>query len=83
MKMFSMNVRGLGKKAKRKEIRSMLIKYNIDMCCIQETKIENLEEKVCKSLWRDQHFDWAGQESTARSGVYEFVVVPLAESFLT
>ncbi|KAL8524083.1 hypothetical protein ACS0TY_013882 [Phlomoides rotata] len=29
------NVRGLGKKSKRRDIKEMLKKYRIDFCCIQ------------------------------------------------
>lgn len=51
MKIFSFNVRGLGKRAKRREIKEMMVKHKIDFCCIQETKLEAIDSRICKSLW--------------------------------
>lgn len=51
MKIFSFNVRGLGKKAKRKEIKEMLKKHRIDFCCIQETKMERMGNKICSLIF--------------------------------
>lgn len=41
------NIRGLGKKLKRSEIRNLVRKHNVDICCIQETKMEHMEVKMC------------------------------------
>ncbi|KAL8557052.1 hypothetical protein ACS0TY_004501 [Phlomoides rotata] len=47
----SFNVRGLGKKAKRREIREMIAKYRIEFCCLQEIKLELMEDSICTSVW--------------------------------
>lgn len=58
----------MGKKARRREIRSMLIKCNVGVCCIQETKMEKLGDRICISLWKDKVCDWAYKEAEERSG---------------
>ncbi|KAL8557753.1 hypothetical protein ACS0TY_005021 [Phlomoides rotata] len=63
MKILSYNTRGLGKKAKRKEVRIILQKHSIDLCCLQETKLESISENVCKSIWGHSKFDWAFKAS--------------------
>ncbi|KAL8521151.1 hypothetical protein ACS0TY_011630 [Phlomoides rotata] len=47
MKILSYNVRGLGKKAKRREVRDIIKKQKIDLCCIQETKLEEVSKIRC------------------------------------
>lgn len=68
MKILSYNVRGLGKKAKRREIRELLRKHRIDFCCIQETKMSNIGERFCKSVWGDQNIGWAAMDAEGSSG---------------
>lgn len=68
MKIFSFNVRGLGKKAKRREIKEMLKKNNIDFCCIQETKLGSMENRICNSIWGDRNYDWVCKEANGNSG---------------
>ncbi|KAL8546184.1 hypothetical protein ACS0TY_006047 [Phlomoides rotata] len=46
----------------------MVIKQRIDVCCIQETKMENVEAKICCELWSDNNFDWAFCKTGGRSG---------------
>ncbi|KAL8472766.1 hypothetical protein ACS0TY_029839 [Phlomoides rotata] len=64
----SFNVRGLGKKIKKNDVKQMIIQNGIDMCCIQESKIEKIEEKIVKELWFDRDFDWVWRESEGREG---------------
>ncbi|KAL8554575.1 hypothetical protein ACS0TY_002678 [Phlomoides rotata] len=68
MKILSFNVRGLGKKAKRREIREMIAKHRIEFCCLQEIKLETMEDGICKAVWGGQNFDWAYKEAEGRSG---------------
>ncbi|KAL8544625.1 hypothetical protein ACS0TY_005015 [Phlomoides rotata] len=46
----------------------MLQKHSIDLCCLQETKLESISENVCKSIWGHSKFDWAFKASVGRSG---------------
>ncbi|KAL8557651.1 hypothetical protein ACS0TY_004930 [Phlomoides rotata] len=68
MKILSYNVRGLGKKAKRREVRDIIKKQKIELCCIQETKLEEITKFRCMGLWGNSNFDWAFSESVGRSG---------------
>ncbi|KAL8499021.1 hypothetical protein ACS0TY_022108 [Phlomoides rotata] len=68
MKIMSYNVRGLGKKAKRREVRDIIKKQRIELCCVQEMKWEEVTKFRCMSLWGNSNFDWAYSESVGRSG---------------
>lgn len=59
MKILSYNTRGLGGKIKRRAIRELIIRENIDLACFQETKLQNITVNLCKQLWGDNNFDWA------------------------
>ncbi|KAL8510739.1 hypothetical protein ACS0TY_017524 [Phlomoides rotata] len=68
MKVLSFNVRGLRKKMKRSEIRRMINLNDIDICCLQETKTEHMENKVGNELWPNKEFDWTWKEADGRAG---------------
>ncbi|KAL8476392.1 hypothetical protein ACS0TY_028895 [Phlomoides rotata] len=51
------NTRGLGKKAKRSEIKDIIKKQKIELCCIQETKMGEVSKNKCTGLWGDSYFD--------------------------
>ncbi|KAL8473622.1 hypothetical protein ACS0TY_030457 [Phlomoides rotata] len=68
MKVMSFNVRGLGNKIKRNGIKQMIYQNRIDMCCIQESKIEKMEENIGREMWFDREFDWAWREVEGRAG---------------
>ncbi|KAL8468657.1 hypothetical protein ACS0TY_031739 [Phlomoides rotata] len=51
MKILSYNIRGLGSRAKKKEIKKLIKMWCIDVCCIQEIKIDQVEARLGKSLW--------------------------------
>ncbi|KAL8529725.1 hypothetical protein ACS0TY_006967 [Phlomoides rotata] len=63
----SFNIRGAGKIIKRNEIRSLVCSYGIDMCCVQETKLEKFDVKLGRSLWGNNDCEWAYRESVGRS----------------
>jgi len=54
MKLLSWNVRGLGGHEKRKEVRSLVKDKNPLILCLQETKLQLCDDRVCASLW-DRH----------------------------
>lgn len=68
MKIFSFNVRGLGKKEKRKEVRDMIFKNKIEVCCIKESKMEQISKFICLSVWGGHGFDWEFSPSEGNSG---------------
>lgn len=68
MKILSFNVRGAGSTVKSKEVRDLIYKLNVDVCCLQETKLENMSEFMARSLWGDGNFGWVVRNSCGRSG---------------
>ncbi|KAL8515928.1 hypothetical protein ACS0TY_014579 [Phlomoides rotata] len=68
MKILSYNIRGLGSRAKSRDIRELIRSHGVDFCCIQETKKENIDEFLGKSVWGDGRFGWAFREAEGRSG---------------
>ncbi|KAL8479590.1 hypothetical protein ACS0TY_026473 [Phlomoides rotata] len=56
-------MRGLGKMMKRNDIKN-----GNDMYCIQESKIEKIEDNIGRDIWFDSDFDWAWREAEGRLG---------------
>lgn len=51
MKLMTFKIRGLGSRAKRRELKGFLSEEAIDFACIQETKMKEIDRQVCPSLW--------------------------------
>lgn len=68
MKLISFNIRGAGSKVKRKKVREMLNFHKVDFCCIQESKLEKVDQLISRSLWGSGNFGWVAKASTRRSG---------------
>jgi hypothetical protein len=47
----SFNVRGLGSRVKRNRIRDLVRDQRVEFLAIQETKMESIDEGLCRSLW--------------------------------
>lgn len=50
MRLCSYNIRGLGGAAKKQEVRKLIVKQKLDLLCLQETKLENVDSAFCLSL---------------------------------
>lgn len=48
MRIASYNIKGLGGRIKRRVVRNLIRTERIDFICIQETKLENIEELFCQ-----------------------------------
>ncbi|KAL8472810.1 hypothetical protein ACS0TY_029867 [Phlomoides rotata] len=68
MKVMSFKVRGLGKKFKRNDVRQMIIQNGIDIYCLQESKIEQMEKKIGSELWYNSDFDWVWRDTEGLLG---------------
>lgn len=68
MKLISWNIRGLGGKVKKGEIKVLVNLEKPDFLCVQETKMENVELRLCRFFWNDFNFSWAFKPSAGRSG---------------
>jgi len=58
MKIVSYNMRSLGSRVKWKAIKKLIVKEEPSFVCIQETKMVNVDEKMCRALWGDDHVEW-------------------------
>jgi len=58
MKIISMNIRGLGGSIKRKYLRDLICKEQVDKICIQETKCFELSRESCYLLWGYNEINW-------------------------
>ncbi|KAL8557527.1 hypothetical protein ACS0TY_004823 [Phlomoides rotata] len=68
MKMLTYNIRGLGSMAMRREIREFIARYDIDFCCIWESKLEVVDVFVCRAIWGHGNFNWSFKPSVERAG---------------
>lgn len=46
----------------------MISKNRIEVCCIQESKMEHIDKFICRSVWCDHNFDWEFSPSDGNSG---------------
>lgn len=68
MKMLSWNIREMGNKVKRRELKGLIGKERPDFICVQETKKEMIQVCLCEFLWGSNRFDWTFKPSSGRSG---------------
>lgn len=68
MKILSWNVRGLGRKSKRRMIKNMLISCGADIVILQETKKVEIERTLVNSIWGFHHKDWVSIPAIGSSG---------------
>ena len=47
----SWNVRGGNDEVKRKVIKTLIKDQNVDLVCLQETKIHGMSTRIVRSLW--------------------------------
>lgn len=71
MKIMSYNVRGLGGGVKRRVIRQLMLKEEVDILYIQESKITKMDLKVCGAIWGDKEVEW--REVEAVNSAVEFL----------
>ena len=50
LKILSWNVRGINNLDKRKLIKAFIKSQRVDVVCIQETKIQNMDNSIVRSL---------------------------------
>ncbi|XP_057425694.1 uncharacterized protein LOC130719065 [Lotus japonicus] len=64
----SYNVRGLGSRLKRRVIRELVLQQQVELICIQETKLETVDASLCSQIWGDTEFEWKMVPSINRGG---------------
>ncbi|GLT55434.1 hypothetical protein SLA2020_285550 [Shorea laevis] len=68
MKIVSFNVRGLGGALKKKEVGKLMRMERPDLLFLQETKLEIVDNGMCRCLWHSDGFEWAMKESVGAAG---------------
>ncbi|KAK2357971.1 hypothetical protein QL285_095195 [Trifolium repens] len=82
----SINIRGLGGAVKRKYMKELVRKEKLEFLAIQETKLENVTDSLCHSLWGGEDCQWAFHPSSGNSGgllsIWSKVVAQFRFSFV-
>ncbi|KAL8503074.1 hypothetical protein ACS0TY_021989 [Phlomoides rotata] len=73
MDILSYNIRGLGSRAKSKETRDLIKCHKVDVCCVQETKKETVDEFLARSIWGAGKVGWGYKEAWEVSGYCDFM----------
>jgi exonuclease III len=68
MKIVSWNVRGLGGFEKRKEVKKLVVDKRPFIVCLQETKLMQIDNLLCSSLWGGSSHDFSYRPSVGASG---------------
>ena len=58
IRILSWNVRGENDRDKRKVIKSVIKSQRVDVICLQETKIKEMNTGLVRSLGVGRHLDW-------------------------
>lgn len=68
MKLLSWNVRGLGGFENRQEVRALVKEKALWILCLQETKLQLCDDRVCSSIWEGQSKAFSFRPSQGASG---------------
>ena len=68
IRLLSWNVRGVNDSSKRKVIKALIRKQKVDLFCIQETKIQSMNEGMVRSLGAGRFLDWGALEAQGTAG---------------
>ncbi|XVF06563.1 hypothetical protein REPUB_Repub06bG0060100 [Reevesia pubescens] len=68
MGLISWNVRGLGKREKRRFVRRVSLNWKLDLLFIQESKVKEVDQRFARSLWRDSLVSFEFSSSIGSTG---------------
>ena len=68
MKIISYNVRGLGGGDKREEVQRLVLDKHPLVMCLQETKLQVLNDAILQSIWGNNSAGYSYQPSSGASG---------------
>lgn len=63
MNIISYNIRGCGNTIKKRKLNRLLEKGEVDVCFLQESRIQNLNDKVVKKLRRSEEIEQSRKNS--------------------
>ncbi|XP_058780938.1 uncharacterized protein LOC131655044 [Vicia villosa] len=85
MNIVTFNVRECGNSVKKSLIRQLLHRGKIEMCFIQEPKVEKMNEEIIASIWGPSDLEWSAKGSEGRPGgiliIWRKVAITLMFSF--
>lgn len=68
MIVLSINSRGMGSNIKQKAVRDIISQHKVDLICIQETKLQDVDIRRCRQIWGDADFEWRVALAENRGG---------------
>ena len=68
MKILTYNGRGLGEGEKREQVRRLVLDKHPLVLCLQETKIQVMNDAILKSVWGNNPVGYSYQPSSGASG---------------
>ena len=68
LRILSWNVREANDYEKRKVIKALIKDQNVDLVCLQETKMQEMSERIVRSLGVGRCLDWEAVNSRGASG---------------
>jgi exonuclease III len=68
MRLLYWNVWGLGGMEKRKEVTELVREKTPFVLCLQETKLQYIDDFLCSSLWGPSNYDYSFSPSARASG---------------
>ena len=68
IRLLSWNVRGVNDSSKRKVIKAIIRNQKVDLFCIQETKIQSMNEGLVRSLGSGRFLDWGALDAQGAAG---------------
>lgn len=66
MLVISWNARGLNACLKRALVKDLLVKFNPDVI-LQESKLDEVDRRIVKSLWSSRHVGWVALNAIGSS----------------
>ena len=68
VRMLSWNVRGLNDINKRAMLKNVLREWHCDLICLQETKLEDVNFNVVRSIWGNHHVGFSVLKARGAAG---------------
>ncbi|GJT33115.1 RNA-directed DNA polymerase, eukaryota [Tanacetum coccineum] len=68
MNFLSLNIQGLGKKAKKEWVKDLCHKNKVNFLTLQETKMEKMDMFCIKKCWGNMAFDYVHSDAVGNSG---------------
>src|ERR1044072_6667263 len=68
MIVLSMNVRVVGSSIKQLAVRNLVTKNKVDLVCLQETKLQDVDVNCCRRISGDASFGWEFSPAVNRGG---------------